>query len=97
MKYRSYTAISFKKTQYFEMLPMEERRTFEILTKVFHFKVNNYVLENLINWKDIPNDPIYKMVFLRKEMASIPGLFTSGIPSIINLFLKRSSKTTSKS
>ncbi|MEN8906810.1 MAG: hypothetical protein ABF289_12705 [Clostridiales bacterium] len=42
----------------------------EILRHVFPFRVNNYVLENLINWNDIPNDPMYRLVFPHREMLS---------------------------
>lgn len=70
MKFISYNNTSFKKTKYYELLPEEEREVFDILSSVFHFKVNNYVLEHLIHWDSIPNDPIYKLIFPRKEMLS---------------------------
>ncbi len=68
MKFISYNNISFKKTKYYQQLPLEEKNVFDILSSVFHFKVNNYVLEHLINWQDVPNDPIYKLIFPRKDM-----------------------------
>jgi len=70
MKFISYNNTSFKKTIYYERLPEEERNVFDILTSVFHFKVNNYVLEHLIDWQSVPDDPIYKLIFPRKEMLS---------------------------
>ena len=70
MKFISYNNQSFKKTKYYDLLPKEERRTFDILSTVYHFKVNNYVCENLIDWDAVPNDPIYRFVFPRKEMLS---------------------------
>lgn len=68
MKFISYNNTSFKKTQYYQKLPEQEREIFDILSSVFHFKVNTYVLEQLINWDMVPNDPIYKLIFPRKEM-----------------------------
>jgi len=68
MKFKSYHSKAFKQTVYFEKLPSEEQIVFNALANVFHFKVNNYVLENLIDWENIPDDPIYKLVFPRKEM-----------------------------
>ena len=70
MKFISYNNNSFKKTEYYKRLPKGEREIFDILSSVFHFKVNNYVLEHLIDWRSIPDDPIYKLIFPRKEMLS---------------------------
>ncbi|MFC5045129.1 hypothetical protein ACFSTE_16445 [Aquimarina hainanensis] len=71
MKFKSYTSKTFKKTTYYSNLPVEERKVFDVLTRVFHFKINNYVIDTLINWQKVPNDPIYKLVFPRKEMLHI--------------------------
>lgn len=70
MKYISYNATSFKKTHYYQNMPAAEQLSFAVLTTVFHFKINNYVLENLIDWDNIPNDPIYQLSFPRKQMLS---------------------------
>ncbi|MGB0431355.1 MAG: KamA family radical SAM protein [Bacteroidia bacterium] len=37
---------------------------------VLPFKVNNYVIEELIDWNNIPNDPIYQLTFPQKEMLT---------------------------
>ena len=39
---------------------------------VLPFRVNEYVLENLIDWDDIPGDPIYQLVFPQPGM--LPNL-----------------------
>jgi len=70
MKFISYNNTSFKKTEYYSGLPKEEKQVFDVLSSVFHFKVNNFVLEHLIDWSSVPNDPIYKLIFPRKEMLS---------------------------
>ncbi len=71
MKFKSYSNSTFKNTDYYHRLPKKEQEVFDILSTVFHFKVNNHVLDNLIDWKNIPNDPIYKLVFPRKEMLPL--------------------------
>ena len=68
MKFRAYNARSFKKTEYYQRLPIQEQEIFDVLTSVFQFKANNYVLDHLIDWNNIPEDPMYKLVFPRKEM-----------------------------
>lgn len=85
MKFISYTARSFKKTEYYTKLPEAERETFDVLANVFHFKVNEYVLSHLIDWENIPDDPIYRLIFPRKEMLAQPdfdllkGLIKAGV------------------
>lgn len=41
-------------------------------TEVFPFRVNNYVLdyvlENLINRENVPNDPVFRLTFPMREM-----------------------------
>ena len=68
MKYIAYTNKSFKRTEYYNRLPPDEKRTFDILSHIFHFKVNQFVCEELIDWEKVPDDPIYRYVFPRKEM-----------------------------
>ncbi len=96
MKYVAYTNQSFKRTHYYESLPAEEQETFDILSSVFHFKVNNYVCENLIDWLKVPDDPIYSFVFPRREMLSpadftiLKRLFDAGLPQEqLKVFVER--------
>ncbi|MTI32498.1 KamA family radical SAM protein [Xanthovirga aplysinae] len=70
MKFKSYNNLSFKKTDYYNRLPPKEKEAFDILSTVFHFKTNNYVLEKLIDWKNVETDSIYRLIFPRKEMLN---------------------------
>ena len=49
---------------------MSEEKQFEmeVVGNVLPFKTNNYVIEQLIDWNDIPNDPMYVLTFPQKEM-----------------------------
>ena len=38
------------------------------VSAVFPFRVSNYVVEELIDWDDIPNDPIFQLTFPQTEM-----------------------------
>jgi L-lysine 2,3-aminomutase len=40
----------------------------EIASAVLPFRVNDYVLEELIDWSDIPCDPIFQLTFPQAEM-----------------------------
>jgi len=68
MKFKSYHSKAFQQTKYYSRIPKDQQIQFTVLSKIFHFKVNNYVLENLIDWDHVLDDPIYKLVFPRKEM-----------------------------
>jgi len=44
----------------------------EVVANVLPFKANNYVIEQLIDWNNIPNDPIFVLTFPQKEMLLPP-------------------------
>ncbi len=70
MKYQQFDYLRFLKTEQYQRMPSEEQAHFHLLTSVFPFKLNNYAMENLIDWDTIPNDPMYRLLFPRKEMLS---------------------------
>jgi L-lysine 2,3-aminomutase len=40
----------------------------DVVGSVLPFKTNNYVVENLIDWTKVPNDPIFTLTFPQKNM-----------------------------
>lgn len=44
------------------------KRDISVVSAVLPFKVNNYVIDELIDWSNIPNDPIYRLTFPHREM-----------------------------
>jgi KamA family protein len=53
-----------------QMLSKEERFNIKVVSNVLPFRVNNYVVEELINWANIPYDPIFQLTFMQKEMLT---------------------------
>jgi len=53
-----------------QLLSKEERFNIKVVSNVLPFRVNNYVVEELINWANIPTDPIFQLTFMQKEMLS---------------------------
>jgi L-lysine 2,3-aminomutase len=41
-----------------------------LISHVVPFRVNSYVLENLIDWADVPDDPIFRMLFPSADMLA---------------------------
>lgn len=70
---KKYKAISIhdlphiKQTASLDQKRMEELTT---LGKIYPFRTNEYVLDELINWDDFENDPIYRLNFPVKEMLT---------------------------
>ncbi len=68
MKYQSYQLHNYASIEGIDKLSAADRRAIEITGRVLPFKVNNYVVEQLIDWDNIPDDPIFTLCFPRKEM-----------------------------
>lgn len=70
MKYKAYMVHNFRTISQLETLSEEEIRDIEIVGNVFPFKVNNYVVDELIDWNNYENDPVFRLTFPQKEMLS---------------------------
>ncbi len=70
-KYKAYNLLNFKEIpQIKEYLDSEQIRNIETVGTVLPFKVNNYVINELIDWSNIPRDPIFQLTFPQKGMLS---------------------------
>jgi len=67
-KYQVFTLSNYGKIPQIFHLNKEDKEAIEVVGRVLPFKTNNYVTEELIDWNNIPNDPIYTLNFPRKEM-----------------------------
>jgi len=70
IKYKSYTLRNFKTIKQLENLSEENIRTIEVVGNVLPFKTNNYVIDELIDWTNYKDDPIFHLTFPQKEMLS---------------------------
>lgn len=68
-KYRSYALHNFRQIPQVEHhLSEEERFDIEVVGNVLPFKANNYVVNELIDWNNYQDDPIYTLTFPQKGM-----------------------------
>lgn len=51
-------------------LTEEQRFAIKVVSTVLPFRANNYVVEELIDWNNIPDDPIFQLTFMQKEMLT---------------------------
>jgi len=73
-RFRVYTQRDLDKIEQLKSLPEETRFEMLVVSSVLPFRVNEYVIEELIDWSKVPNDPIYQLTFPQKGMLS-PGMF----------------------
>ncbi len=70
-KYKVYTERNFRSIPQIEKyLSNEEKFSIDVVGKVLPFKVDNYVINELIDWNNIPDDPIFRLTFPHKDMLS---------------------------
>ncbi|WP_416885424.1 KamA family radical SAM protein [Marinospirillum sp.] len=66
--FQVYTQRQLDKIQPLQALPEALRFEMQVVSQVLPFRVNNYVIEELIDWNNIPADPIFQLTFPQKGM-----------------------------
>ena len=64
----SYSIHYTKLYDHIQNLSEQNQFEIEVVGNVLPFKVNNYVIERLIDWKNIPTDPMFVLTFPQKDM-----------------------------
>ena len=49
-------------------VPEDIVESIEVVGSVLPFKTNNYVIDNLIDWNKVPNDPIFTLTFPQRDL-----------------------------
>jgi len=65
---KTYTLINFRTIPQIQQMSEETQFQMEVVGNVLPFKTNNYVVEQLIDWNNVPNDPMYVLTFPQKGM-----------------------------
>jgi len=65
---KSYTLGNFRTIPQIQQISEETQFEMEVVGSVLPFKTNNYVVEQLIDWDNVPNDPMYVLTFPQKGM-----------------------------
>ncbi len=68
MQYQSYSLKNIDKVKNLNKLPIDITESIKTVGSVLPFKSNNYVIEELIDWDNFEDDPIFTLTFPRKEM-----------------------------
>jgi KamA family protein len=85
-RFHAYTAKHLDQLTARAGLAAADRLAVRAVGTVLPFRVNEYVVESLIDWDAAPDDPIYRLVFPQPDMlppadvARIGGLLAAGAP-----------------
>lgn len=67
-KYTPYTIHNIHKIPQFQNLPPEQQFAIQAVSQVLPFRTNNYVVDELIEWQNVPDDPIFILNFPQQGM-----------------------------
>lgn len=70
LPFRIYTHHNLHQIQQLDQLSDDDRFAIRVVAQVLPFRVNQYVIDQLIDWRDVPNDPIFRLVFPQPEMLA---------------------------
>lgn len=67
-RYQAITLRNFHQVPQISELSESARFAIRVVGSVLPFRVNNYVVDELIDWDQVPDDPIFRLTFPQKEM-----------------------------
>ncbi|MCD4749325.1 MAG: hypothetical protein K8R59_08120 [Thermoanaerobaculales bacterium] len=67
-QFRAYGCRNLHLLPQWRTLSRDQQTAIEAVSAVLPFRVNDYVLSELIDWSNIPNDPIYQLTFPQAGM-----------------------------
>ncbi|MBI9071425.1 MAG: lysine 2,3-aminomutase [Melioribacteraceae bacterium] len=69
-KLKFYGLKDLEKIPQFNQLPEEQKFETKVVSHVLPFRTNNYIVEELIDWNNIPADPMFQLTFMQKGMLA---------------------------
>ena len=70
VRFRPVTRGNIAKQPEWDLLDAELREGIEVVSLVLPFRTNRYVMEELIDWNAVPDDPIFRLTFPHPDMLS---------------------------
>ncbi|MCE8037619.1 lysine 2,3-aminomutase [Halomonas sp. MCCC 1A11062] len=67
-QFKVYTHRQLDKIEAIQNLPEDLRFDMRVVSQVLPFRVNEYVIEELIDWDDVPADPVFQLTFPQRGM-----------------------------
>lgn len=70
LKFKPYTRQSISQAPQWELIPPDLQEAVLVISRVLPFRTNQYVMNELIDWNNIPDDPIYRLTFPHPDMLA---------------------------
>lgn len=67
-RYKALTRANIGKQEFWQRLDPELREAVETVSLVLPFRTNEYVCRDLIDWDNVPDDPIFQLTFPQRGM-----------------------------
>jgi KamA family protein len=69
-KYKAYSLANFRDIPQMAEVPEAIKFDIEVVGRVLPFKTNNFVVDQLIDWGNVPEDPLFVLNFPQRDMLS---------------------------
>jgi KamA family protein len=69
-RFQAFNGKQLGKIPQLSRLSKAERFDMEVVAQVLPFRVNQHVLDALIDWSKVPDDPMFRLVFPRRDMLA---------------------------
>ena len=73
-RFKVYTQRDLDKIHRLAALPEQARFDMQVVSSVLPFRVNEYVIDQLIDWSRVPHDPVYQLTFPQRDMLA-PAMY----------------------
>ena len=73
-RFKVYQHRQLDKIEALNKVPADMRFEMKVVANVLPFRVNEYVFNELIDWENVPNDPLFQLTFPQKDMLE-PSAF----------------------
>ncbi|SHH50845.1 KamA family radical SAM protein [Massilia sp. CF038] len=67
-KFKPYTRQTITHARQWSSMAPDLQEAVQVVSHVLPFRTNAYVLDHLIDWSRVPDDPIYRLVFPHRDM-----------------------------
>lgn len=69
-RFRALTSARIDRLPQWELLDEDVKRAVRVVSKVLPFRTNRYVVDEMIDWDRIPEDPMFQLTFPQRGMLS---------------------------
>ena len=70
LAFKVFTASKLDRIPQLEALAKDQRFAMRVVSSVLPFRVNQYVIDELIDWSRAPDDPLFQLTFPQRGMLS---------------------------